>query len=220
MRTRPVPGFSDPTPILAISAVLSVQLLGEDAGLQAAMIFCSEIIVLLSLWSVPAAGASAKRLIVALGNARRPPIILTVAIALGLGTTGFTLAVTVNCGGPWRFVLARFDSCPSRRARSFVGRHSQPFCEAGSASCAGRPLPLACFGAPAGLVGHSGSNGIIATCGKCLCSGPKRKKMCHTCSARRDVWSPCFCNNGAPGNPVSGKGPDPLDQRACGDHIP
>lgn len=80
-----------------LGPVLSVQLFGDGAGLPAAMIFCSEIIVLLSLWSVATAGASAKGLFVALGNALRHPFILTVAmIALGLAATGFTMAAPVN----------------------------------------------------------------------------------------------------------------------------
>lgn len=79
-----------------LGPVLSVQLFGDGAGLPAAMIFCSEVIVLFSLWSVATAGASAKGLFVALGNALRHPFILTVAIALGLAATGFTMAEPVN----------------------------------------------------------------------------------------------------------------------------
>jgi hypothetical protein len=44
--------------------------------------------------------------------------------------------------------------------------------------------------------------------------------MRRACRIQRYVRTPSFCNNGAPGYPVSDTGLDPLDQRASGDHIP
>ncbi|WP_417585709.1 AEC family transporter [Pelagibacterium sp.] len=76
--------------------VLSVQLFGEAAGLPAAMIFCSEIIVLLSLWMLATAGASAEGLLLALVKAVRHPFVLTVAFALVLTAFGISFAGPID----------------------------------------------------------------------------------------------------------------------------
>lgn len=78
--------------------ILSVQIFGNDAGLPAAMIFCSEIVVVLTLWTVTTAGRvmSIRGIGVEIVKAVGHPFVLTVVIALIFVTADLSLATPID----------------------------------------------------------------------------------------------------------------------------
>ena len=90
--------------------IISVQLFGVGAGLPAALIFCSEIIVVLTLWSATTTrgGRSIRGIAGAVFQAVRHPFVLTVLLAfvtLGFGVSSYapldaTLTGLQNAAAP------------------------------------------------------------------------------------------------------------------------
>jgi predicted permease len=78
--------------------ILAVQVFGSEAGLPAAIIFCTEIVTILALWSFASAtgGESWRAVSLSIAKALAHPFILSVLVAIAFKASGATLPAPLS----------------------------------------------------------------------------------------------------------------------------
>lgn len=78
--------------------ILAVQVFGTEAGLPAAIIFCTEIVTILALWSFASAkgGDSWRAVLLSIAKALAHPFILSVLVAIAFKVSGLTLPAPLS----------------------------------------------------------------------------------------------------------------------------